>query len=95
MPVIRKISNRKTSAAKTAATPKTARKRKLARAPKDAIVVQPVPQDRDHRRPGRHEGARGDHRGDRSNRIDIDIGNWAGERVDVSETRKIPAVLRA
>ena len=30
MPVIRKISNRKTSAAKTAATPKTARKGKLA-----------------------------------------------------------------
>lgn len=38
MPVIRKISNRKTPAAKTAATPKTARKRKLAPSLKTVIT---------------------------------------------------------
>ncbi len=38
MPVIRKISNRKTSAAKTAATPKAARKRKLAPSLKTVIT---------------------------------------------------------
>lgn len=39
MPVIRKISNRKTSAAKTAATPKTARKGKLAQRGKLKTVI--------------------------------------------------------
>ena len=38
MPAIRKISNRKTSAAKTAATPKTTRKRKLAPSLKTVIT---------------------------------------------------------
>jgi ribosome-associated protein len=39
VPVIRKISNRKTSAAKTAATPKTARKRKLAQRDKLSSAI--------------------------------------------------------
>jgi ribosome-associated protein len=39
VPVIRKISNRKTSAAKTAATPKTARKGKLAQRAKLKTVI--------------------------------------------------------
>ena len=27
--------------------------------------------------------------------IDIGIGSWAGQRVDASETRRLPSVLRA
>ena len=34
-------------------------------------------------------------RADRSNRIDIGIGSWAGQRVDASETRRLPSVLCA